>query len=76
MVAVNGYTQAAISAGLAFGFPPSGIRADGGVDYPGTDAFVFVDDADVPRYPPIAGTDAGTVGSAALTAAEVHSRCS
>ena len=34
---------------------------------------MFVDDADVPRYPPIAGTDAGTVGSAALTAAEVKS---
>jgi uncharacterized protein GlcG (DUF336 family) len=73
LVPVNGYTVATLQAGVAFGFPPSGIRADGGVDYPGTDAFVFVDDANVPRYPPIAGTDSATVGSAALTASEVRS---
>ena len=55
LVPVTGYTTdpPAINAGLAFGFPASGIRPDGGVDYPGTDAFVFVDDADVPRFPPI-----------------------
>jgi len=72
LVPVNGYAQAAINAGLAFGFPPSGIRPDGGVDYPNTDAFVFVDDANVNRYPPIAATDAATVGSAALTSDEVR----
>lgn len=73
LVPVNGYNAGTINAGTAFGFPPSGIRPDGGVDYPGIDAFVFVDDANANRYPPIAGTDAATVGSAALTAAEVRS---
>ena len=61
LIPVNGYTGAAISAGTAFGFPPSGVRPDGGVDFPGSDAYVFVDDANVPLYPPRAGTDAATV---------------
>ncbi len=34
---------------------------------------MFVDDANANRYPPIGGTDAATVGSASLTAAEVRS---
>ena len=34
---------------------------------------MFVDDADMPRFPPIGGTDAATVGSAALTSDEVRS---
>jgi uncharacterized protein GlcG (DUF336 family) len=74
LVAVNGYTTdpATINAGLAFGFPASGIRPDGGVDYPGTDAYVFVDDADTPRFPPIDGTDTATVGIDALTSSEVR----
>ena len=72
LVVVNGYTGATISAGLPFGFAPSGIRPDGGVDYPGTDAYVFVDDADVPRYPPKDGTDAATLGAFALTTTEVR----
>ncbi len=61
-----------MSAGTAFGFPASGIRPDGGVDFPGTDAYVFVDDANMPRYPPMSGTDAATLGPATLTAAEVR----
>ncbi len=73
LIPVNGYTGAAISAGTAFGFPPSGVRPDGGVDFPGSDAYVFVDDANVPLYPPRAGTDAATVGPASLTTAEVRS---
>ncbi len=72
LIAVNGYNDATISAGLAFGFPPSGIRPDTGVDFPGIDAFIFVDDANVPRYPPSSGTDAATLGAATLTAAEVR----
>ena len=67
LVAVPGYSNAAISAGTAFGQPASGIRPDA-LDFPGLDAFVLVDDADVERYRPIAGTD----GAAALTAAEVR----
>ena len=52
--------------------PPSGIRADGDVDYPGRDAFVLVDAGNVLRYPPIAGTDGGSLGSAVLTQSEVR----
>ena len=72
LIAVNGYTQASIKAGLAFGFPPSGIRPDGNADYPGSDAYVFVDDANVPRYPPSAGTDVATLGPATLATDEVR----
>ncbi len=72
LIPVNGYTLGTVSAGTAFGFPPSGIRPDGDVDFPGTDAYVFVDDANVPRYPPRAGTDMATLGASALTAPEVR----
>ncbi len=72
LIAVNGYNAAVINAGTAFGFPASGVRADGGVDYPQTDAYVFVDDANSPRYPPRAGTDVAVLGPAVLTTAEVR----
>jgi uncharacterized protein GlcG (DUF336 family)/predicted small lipoprotein YifL len=67
LIAVPGYSAAAVIAGTAFGQAASGVRADA-ADYPGLDAFVLVDPADVPRFPPAAGTD----GPAALTAAEVR----
>jgi len=67
LVAVPGYSNAAISAGTAFGQPASGIRPDA-LDFPGLDAFVLVDGADAERYRPIAGTD----GAGALTAGEVQ----
>jgi uncharacterized protein GlcG (DUF336 family) len=67
LVAVPGYSAASVSAGLAFGHPASGIRPDV-LDFPGLDAFVLVDSANVERYRPIAGTD----GAMALTAAEVQ----
>ena len=59
LVAVSGYTNAVIIAGAAFGTSPSGIRPDNNVDFPGQDAFVFVDNADQPRYAPMAGTEGG-----------------
>lgn len=67
LVAVPGYAAAGVSAGTAFGQAASGIRPDA-LDYPGLDAFVLVDNANVERYRPIAGTD----GAMALTAAEVR----
>jgi uncharacterized protein GlcG (DUF336 family) len=67
LVAVPGYSAAVVIAGTAFGQPASGVRADA-ADYPGLDAFVLVDTANVPRFPPAAGTD----GPDALTAAEVR----
>jgi uncharacterized protein GlcG (DUF336 family) len=65
--AVPGYVAATTSAGVAFGQPASGIRADS-LDYPALDAFVLVDNANAERYRPQAGTD----GAMALTAAEVQ----
>ncbi len=67
LAAVPGYVVAAISAGTAFGQPASGIRADT-LDYPGLDAYVLVDGANLERFRPQAGTD----GASALTAAEVQ----
>lgn len=67
LVAVPGYSAASVSAGTAFGQPASGIRPDA-LDFPNLDAFVLVDNANVERYRPIAGTD----GATALTAAEVQ----
>ena len=67
LTAVPGYTAAVTSAGVAFGHAASGVRADT-LDYPGLDAFVLVDNANVERYRPIAGTD----GAMALTAVEVR----
>jgi uncharacterized protein GlcG (DUF336 family) len=65
--AVPGYVAATASAGTAFGQAASGIRPDA-LDYPGKDAFVLVDNANVERYRPQAGTD----GAGALTIAEVR----
>jgi len=72
LIAVPGYSTGAIQAGTAFGLAASGIRPDGDVNYPGTDAFVFVDETDALRFPPRAGTDATTTGPAVLTANEVR----
>jgi uncharacterized protein GlcG (DUF336 family) len=67
LLSVPGYSAASVSAGLAFGHPASGIRPDA-LDFPGLDAFVLVDSANVERFRPIAGTD----GAMALTAVEVR----
>lgn len=66
-IPVTGYTDGVPKAGTAFGQPASGIRPDGGVDFPGLDAFVLVDSTNQPRFAPRAGTD----GANALTRAEV-----
>jgi uncharacterized protein GlcG (DUF336 family) len=68
LVAVPGYADGQVHAGVAFGQPGSGIIPDGGASFPGLDAYVFADARDVPRFPAIAGTD----GASALTQAEVH----
>lgn len=67
LLAVRGYTDGALRAGLPFGMPASGIRADDVADFPGLDAFVLVDAANTARFAPQAGTD----GVSALTRAEV-----
>jgi uncharacterized protein GlcG (DUF336 family) len=67
LAAVPGYAAASTQAGVAFGQPASGIRADT-LDYAGLDAFVLVDAANVERYRPRAGTEP----SGALSANEVR----
>jgi uncharacterized protein GlcG (DUF336 family) len=66
-VSVPGYADGNVHAGVAFGQPASGIRSDNNALFPGEDAYIFVDDANVPRFPVSAGTD----GAGALTQAEV-----
>jgi uncharacterized protein GlcG (DUF336 family) len=71
LIAVTGYTDGTIHAGLAFGQPASGIRPDT-TDFPGEDAFVFVDNSNTPRYPAQAGQDAVALGGTTpLTQTEV-----
>ncbi len=57
LITVTGYNPGAIQAGVAFGQPESGIRADTTAFDPSLDAFVFVDGANANRYPASAGTD-------------------
>lgn len=72
LAALRGYNTASIIQGTAFGTAASGIRPDTENNFPDRDAFVFVDNNNVPRFPPRAGTDAALVGAAALSAAEVR----
>ena len=71
LITVPGYFDGVIRAGTSFGQAASGIRADAG-DYNGRDAFVLVDAANVPRYPPRGGTDGVSLGGAVLTQNEVR----
>jgi uncharacterized protein GlcG (DUF336 family) len=68
LIAVKGYADGQIHAGTAFGQPASGVRPEGGVNFPGQDVFVLVDTNNVPRFPLRAGAD----GPNALTQAEVQ----
>jgi uncharacterized protein GlcG (DUF336 family) len=63
-----GYADGTVHGGTAYGQPASGVRSDGGVYFPGQQAYVFVDPNDKPRYPPIAGK---APAPGALTAPEV-----
>jgi uncharacterized protein GlcG (DUF336 family) len=67
VVAVPAYFGGEIIRGMAFGQPASGIRPDT-LDYAGLDAFVLVDQNNVERFRPRAGTD----GAGALSENEVR----
>lgn len=72
LISVNGYTDGFIKRGVVFSQAESGVRVDT-QNFSGLDAFVFVDENNVERYPPIDGTDAGLInGVAPLTADEVR----
>lgn len=70
-IAVIGYTDGTIRAGTRFGDAPSGIAPDASGVFAGQNAFVFVDAAGTPRYPPIAATDSGALGAASLSQNDV-----
>ena len=71
LIPVPGYSDGNIRAGTAFGEPASGVRADM-ANYPGLDAFVFVDQTNTDRFQPRDGTDAALLVGAALTENEVR----
>ena len=64
LLAVTGYSDGSVHAGLAFDTPASGMRADT-ADFPGLNAYVLVNAANQARYAPRAGSDG------LLTATEV-----
>jgi len=67
LVAVRGYSAAAIIAGTPYGSESSGIRASTAAEFANRDAFILTDGAGANRFPARAGTDA-----APLTAAEAR----
>jgi uncharacterized protein GlcG (DUF336 family) len=71
LIAVKGYFNGQIRAGSQFGQPASGIRADS-VTFPDQDAFVLVDEQNIPRYTLRSGTDGGQLGAAPLAKEEVQ----
>jgi uncharacterized protein GlcG (DUF336 family) len=69
LIAVNGYTAAAITPGTAYGTEASGIRLATAAEFNNPDAYILTNGAGANRYPATAGaTPAGT----ALTQAEVR----
>jgi uncharacterized protein GlcG (DUF336 family) len=60
------FNTGTIKAGVSFGNPASGFRADTGV-FAAQGAFVLVDSANANRYPPRAGTDGLMTASDATT---------
>jgi len=67
LTSVTGYyAGGAVVAGVAFGTPASGIRADTNPAFAGMGAFTLVDSSDANRYPPRSGTD-GLLGQAEVT---------
>ena len=57
LVNVPGYGGAPIAAGVAFGTPASGYRADANPAFAGLGAWVLVNGSDVNRYPPTGSSD-------------------
>jgi len=70
LVAVTGYTNGAIAAGVTYGSEASGIRRADASEFNLPDGYILTDGAGNPRYPARAGTDGGSVAQP-LTQAEV-----
>jgi uncharacterized protein GlcG (DUF336 family) len=66
LVNVTGYGGSPVVAGVAFGTPASGYRADASPAFAGLNAYVLVNAANVNRYPPQNGAD-GLLQAAEVT---------
>ncbi|WP_372916044.1 heme-binding protein [Sandarakinorhabdus sp.] len=71
LVAVGGFSAAAIIAGTPYGSEASGVRNAALAEFNHPDAFILTDGAGANRYPIRAGSDAGDVAQP-LTATEVR----
>ncbi len=71
LIAVFGYNDGTIRAGVTYGTNASGIRRSTAGEFANPDAYVLVDAGGAPRFPIRAGTDAASVANP-LSAAEVR----
>lgn len=69
LMAVNGYTDGVLRAGVAYGSEGSGYRAATAAEFSNRDAFILTDGSGNARYPIRGGTDGASV-TQPLTAAE------
>jgi len=72
LVAIPGYANATIVPGTAYGSEESGVRAATAAEFNVPEAWIVSDGAGNNRYPVRAATDAATVGTTPLSAAEVR----
>lgn len=63
LVAVTGYTGAAVRAGTAYGTEGSGMRPSTAAEFSNPDAYVLTDGAGTNRFPVRAGTDGADIGT-------------
>jgi uncharacterized protein GlcG (DUF336 family) len=71
LVAVRGYSNAAVIAGAAYGSEASGYRKASAAEFNNLDAFILTDGSGANRFPIRAATDAASVAQP-LTAAEAR----
>jgi len=71
LVAVTGYSDGTIRAGVAYGSEASGVRAATAAEFSNRDAFVLTDGNGNPRFPIRGGTDGASIAQP-LTQAEVR----
>lgn len=71
LMAVTGYTDGVLRAGVAYGSEGSGYRAATAAEFSNRDAFILTDGSGNPRYPIRGGTDGASV-TQPLTAAEAR----
>ena len=71
LVAVAGYTDGVLRAGVAYGSEGSGYRAATAAEFGNPNAFILTDGSGNPRFPIRAGTDGASVAQP-ITAAEAR----